>query len=131
MALDSVVAHMMGCPAQRLPFLQRAKALGLGDFDLEKIEIDGELIQIPNFKLPPMGDQARAGSEAIRAFLHSKAILRPKADPSRCTACGTCVAQCPVQALSLPEDLPIVDADICIACFCCQEICPEKAITLQ
>jgi len=130
-AMDAVVAHMMGCPAERLPFLQKAKALGLGDYDMAAIELDGELFQIPDFKLPPMGDQARAGSDAIRAFLHSKAISRPKADPELCTGCGTCVEQCPVQALSMADDLPEVDKAICIACFCCQEICPEKAIALQ
>ncbi|MBI5895441.1 MAG: DUF362 domain-containing protein [Desulfobacterales bacterium] len=130
-AMDAVMAHMMGCPPERLPFLQKAKALGLGDYDLAKIDIDGELKQIPNFKLPSLAGEAIAGNAAIQAFLHSKTVLRPKADPTLCTACGTCVAQCPAEALSIPEELPRVDADKCIVCFCCQEICPEKAITLQ
>jgi formate hydrogenlyase subunit 6/NADH:ubiquinone oxidoreductase subunit I len=64
--------------------------------------------------------------------MNSRTILRPKADPELCTACGTCVDQCAVSALSMGDDnLPQVDADTCITCFCCQEICPEKAITLQ
>ncbi|MBI5551258.1 MAG: DUF362 domain-containing protein [Desulfobacterales bacterium] len=130
-AMDAVMAHMMGCPPERLPFLQKAKALGLGDYDLAAIEIDGELRQIPNFKLPSLGGEAIASNATIQAFLHSKTVLRPKADPELCTGCGTCVAQCPAQALSIPEELPRVDADKCIVCFCCQEICPEKAITLQ
>ncbi len=130
-AMDAVMAHMAGCPPERLPFLHKAKALGLGDFDLAGIQIDGELRTIPDFKLPSLGGEAIAGNAAIQAFLHSKTVLRPKADPELCTACGTCVSQCPAEALSIPEDLPQVDVGKCIVCFCCQEICPEKAITLQ
>jgi uncharacterized Fe-S center protein len=67
----------------------------------------------------------------MQAALHNRISMRPQADPERCTACGTCIEQCPVSALSMQDDLPRVDADICIACFCCQEICPEQAIALQ
>jgi len=57
--------------------------------------------------------------------------LRPRVDPELCTACGTCIDQCPVSALFMHEDIPTVDADTCITCFCCQEMCPEKAIALK
>jgi NAD-dependent dihydropyrimidine dehydrogenase PreA subunit len=115
----------------KLRFMQRAREMGLGDFEKGTIEVIGELAAIPGFKLPPLGGEAIAGSEAVREFMHSRTLLRPKADPEKCTACGTCVEQCSVSALSMEDDLPVVDADTCITCFCCQEICPEKAITLQ
>ncbi len=130
-ALDAVVAYMMGCDPAQVPFLQKAKALGLGEFDLDGIDIEGSLQRVPDFKLPPLISGDRPDSEAIRNMLHSKAILRPKADPDQCTACGTCVEQCPVGALTLNGALPEVDPEVCIACFCCQEMCPEKAIALQ
>lgn len=130
-AMDAVMAHMMGCDPGALPFLQKAKALGLGDHDLGRIEVDGELKQVPDFKLPPLIAAERPTNEAVRAMLNSKAILRPKADPELCTGCGTCVDQCPVEALAMNDDMPEVDPEVCIACFCCQEICPEKAIALQ
>jgi len=129
-AMDAVVAYMMGCEPAQLPFLQWAKRFGLGDFDMERIQIDGQLLRIPNFKLPPLGGSAIASNATVQEFLHSRTTLRPKTDSELCTACGTCVAQCPVGALSMNEDLPQVAVDICIACFCCQEICPEKAIAL-
>jgi formate hydrogenlyase subunit 6/NADH:ubiquinone oxidoreductase subunit I len=47
-----------------------------------------------------------------------------------CTLCGACIDHCPVAALKMEHDFPVVDPDICITCFCCQEICPEKAMTL-
>lgn len=131
-AMDAVVAHMMGCEPDQLPFLQKAKQMGLGDFDLSKIRIQGRLQRIPDYKLPPMGGGAIAGNKAVQEFLHSRTTLRPTADPDLCTACGTCIDQCPVGALSMTDDdHPRVDADTCITCFCCQEICPEKAIALQ
>ncbi len=130
-ALDGVIATMMGCEPGRLRFLQKAKEVGLGDYDLSTIELIGELKQLPDFKLPPLGGEAILHSEAAQAALHSRTILRPQADPELCTSCGTCIDQCPVSALSMNDRLPRVDADTCITCFCCQEICPEKAITLR
>jgi uncharacterized protein (DUF362 family)/ferredoxin len=129
-ALDAVIAYMMGCEPGLLRFLQKAKELGLGDYDLDKIEIIGELRRLPDFKLPPLGGEAILGNEMIQALMRNRTLLRPKVDLDLCTGCGTCVAQCSASALSMGETVPVVDADSCIACFCCQELCPEKAVTL-
>lgn len=130
-AMDAVMATMMGCEPGRLRFLQKAKEAGLGDYDLHTVEILGELRKLPDFKLPPLGGEAILRNEAMQTFLQSRTILRPQADPERCTECGTCIDQCPVSALSINGHIPQVDADTCITCFCCQEICPEKAMTLR
>jgi uncharacterized protein (DUF362 family)/NAD-dependent dihydropyrimidine dehydrogenase PreA subunit len=129
-ALDAVVAAMMGLEPGRLPFLRKAKADGLGDYDLERIEIIGELTPIADFKVPPLGGAAIQDNAALQETITARTLVRPYADPDLCTACGTCVEQCPVGALVMNGDLPRVDADTCITCFCCQEICPEKAIAL-
>jgi uncharacterized protein (DUF362 family)/Pyruvate/2-oxoacid:ferredoxin oxidoreductase delta subunit len=130
-ALDAVIATMMGCEPGRLRFLQKAKEAGLGDYDLNMIEVIGELKPLPDFKLPPISGERDFNNKNIQEVLHSRAILRPSADPELCTGCGTCVEQCPVSALSMSNGLPRVDADLCITCFCCQEICPEKAMALR
>lgn len=130
-ALDGVIATMMGCEPDRLRFLQKAKEVGLGDYDLRSIKIIGELKQLPDFKLPSLSGEVDFHNRTIQAALHSRTLLRPQADPKLCTGCGTCVEQCPVSALSISDPLPQVEADACITCFCCQEICPEKAITLR
>ena len=130
-AMDAVIATMMGCDPGRLRFLQKAKEMGLGDFDMSNIEVIGRLQQLPDFQLPPLGGEAIINNPAIQEMLHNRTILRPQADPELCTACGSCIEQCPVAALSMDGDLPQVDADTCITCFCCQEICPERAITLR
>lgn len=130
-ALDAVIAQMMGLAPDRLRFLRRAKELGLGAYDPDSIEVIGELKQLSGFKVPPLGGEAVLHSEAVQTILYSKTLLRPEADPELCTGCATCVDQCPASALSMQGDLPQVEADACITCFCCQEICPEKAITLK
>lgn len=130
-ALDGVIATMMGLDPARLRFLQKAKAMGFGDYDPAKIKIHGELKVIPDFKLPPLGGQAIASNVAIQEFMIKRSLVRPKADPDLCTACGACIDQCPVSALVMKNDLPEADADKCITCFCCQEICPEKAMSLK
>ncbi len=129
-ALDATIATMMGCDPAKLGFLQKARAVGLGDFDLDHNEIMGELKPIPNFKLPPLGGEANIGNPSIQALLTKPTTLRPQADQERCTGCGACVEQCPVSALSMSGQFPEADPEICIRCFCCQEMCPEKAMAL-
>jgi uncharacterized protein (DUF362 family)/ferredoxin len=131
-ALDGVIAVMMGCEPGRLLFLRKAKEVGLGDYELNSIEVIGDLKPLEDFRLPPLGGEAIFQNEAMQERLRERTLLRPQADPELCTACGTCIDQCPVSALSMGEkNIPEVDVDTCITCFCCQEICPEKAITLR
>ena len=128
--------------AQKLqvaPLWKKGRLLAVATTDpldinaLDTIEIIGELKRLPDFKLPPLGGEDNLNNPDLQAMLHSRTVLRPHADPGLCTACGTCVDQCPASALSLGEveHLPEVDDDTCITCFCCQEICPEKAIELK
>lgn len=130
-ALDSVMATMMGCNPAGLRFLQKAKESGLGDYDLDRIDITGELKVLHDFKLPPLGGEAILNNQGMQTMIENRTALRPRADRKLCTACGTCVDQCPVDALTMINEIPEVDAGKCIRCFCCQEICPEKAIILS
>lgn len=130
-AMDSVIAQMMGIEPGKLRFLRKATGGGLGDYDPAAIEITGELEPISGFVLPPLSGEASAGNTAVRELLVQRTKLLPQAS-DLCTGCGTCVEQCPVEALEMGDDgLPHVDAGLCITCFCCQEMCPEKAISLK
>jgi len=130
-ALDAVIATMMGCEPSRLRFLEKAKEVGLGDHDLGSVEIIGNLERLPNFKLPPLGGEVPLQNKALQQVIHNRTIVRPQVDPELCTGCGTCIDQCTASALFMSGYYPQADADACITCFCCQEICPEKAITLK
>ena len=44
-----------------------------------------------------------------------------------CTACGTCIDECPVEAIS-EGDIYKIDADACTDCGSCADVCPMEAI---
>ncbi len=105
-ALDAVVARMMGLDPDRLRFLQKARELGLGDYSFESIEIIGELHELPDFKLPPLSGEAILHNKAMQDMLRTKSGVKPAADPDLCTGCGECIKHCPVESFcsSFPDE---------------------------
>jgi len=52
-------------------------------------------------------------------------------DAELCSGCGTCVERCQFDALSIPEDISVVNPDLCIGCGVCVITCPEGALELD
>lgn len=48
---------------------------------------------------------------------------------SDCVACGTCIDECPMGAISEGDQYSI-DADVCTECGTCADVCPSGAISL-
>ena len=47
-----------------------------------------------------------------------------------CVECGTCISECPVDAIS--EGSPyVIDADACTDCGSCASACPSDAIVQE
>ncbi|MDR2520539.1 MAG: 4Fe-4S binding protein [Bacteroidales bacterium OttesenSCG-928-I14] len=44
-----------------------------------------------------------------------------------CIACGTCIDECPIEAIS-EGDIYSIDADSCTECGSCAGVCPSEAI---
>lgn len=57
-------------------------------------------------------------------------IMPAEVDVEKCDACGTCVEECPVEAITL-NDHAKINADECTECGTCVEVCPNSAITLE
>lgn len=51
-------------------------------------------------------------------------------DADACSGCGTCVDECPNEAITLNEEagLAVVDQEECVECGACEEACPNEAI---
>ncbi|WMW25371.1 4Fe-4S binding protein [Methanolobus sediminis] len=52
-------------------------------------------------------------------------------DKNTCTGCEQCVNSCPVEAISMNDDVAVVDPNECVDCGDCVDICPVEAITLE
>ena len=53
----------------------------------------------------------------------------PWVNEEMCTACGQCVEECPVDAITLQDnDKASIDMDQCIRCGTCHDTCPEEAV---
>ena len=59
--------------------------------------------------------------------------MPPKVNKEECTGCGTCVEECPVEAIIIDENesCAVVDEDECVDCGACEEACPAGAIKTE
>lgn len=49
-------------------------------------------------------------------------------DQEKCRRCGRCVEQCPVQAISMENGIPVINPQRCLECLECMDVCPVGAI---
>lgn len=45
----------------------------------------------------------------------------------QCIKCGTCIASCPVEAISMQNGKVVIDKEKCISCGTCSAVCPVDA----
>jgi uncharacterized protein (DUF362 family)/NAD-dependent dihydropyrimidine dehydrogenase PreA subunit len=129
-AMDAVMAGMVGIAPGDLPVLPLAAAQGLGSFEQDDIRIDGEFRLLHDFMLPPMPESGYA-APGLQHYIDRSVAVSPVVNRDLCIGCGECVEICPGRALTMEGEFPRVDLGKCIQCFCCQELCPQKGIQLK
>lgn len=125
--LDAVMCYMMGLTPDEVPMLQYAHEKGLGEIDIENIDIKGELARIPHFKVP-----SRTFVQFITPLssrYYDFLAVKPRLNPTKCIKCWECVEKCPVSALTRGE-YPLIDRKMCVSCFCCAEVCESHAMEI-
>ena len=65
-----------------------------------------------------------------RDVLMATYFLR-ETDEDQCIGCGECVEICPVDALKMEDEIPVVDEDWCIGCGVCATVCNTDAIEMK
>jgi len=52
-------------------------------------------------------------------------------EPEACTGCEACVERCHFGALSILQDVCVVDPQRCMGCGLCVSVCPSDAMRLR
>ncbi len=60
-------------------------------------------------------------------IINNNRVMAYIIEPDLCTACGTCLDECPVEAIS-EGDTYVIDPDLCTDCGACADVCPVEAI---
>lgn len=132
-ALDTVIARLVGAGTEQFPTLLAARMKGIGVSDLGKIEILGdslESLRLNTFRLPRMAEQSLS-SRFFTGHLKKWLTSKPVEDLQKCDKCGSCIEVCPAKVIGLGSRRLKFNYDECIRCFCCQEVCPQGAIEIK
>ena len=133
-ALDTVMAKIMGITQREVLTTKEAALRNLGEAQLSKIRIEGEDIDKLNilpFILPKNSAKVTNLPPVIKKIFKSLVRYYPYSLRLKCTRCGHCVKVCPKSCIMLRKSGIKFDYNKCIACFCCQEACPEAAIKVK
>ena len=128
-ALDAVMATMMGLKPEAIELLQIAAARNLGEIDVSQLAIEGELEIISDYETPNNGLLQRIRKLAV-PYIFNFAKVKPVVDYRKCKRCQHCVEVCPTSAMKLKNGFPEAERKKCVSCFCCEEHCPYGAIIL-
>jgi uncharacterized protein (DUF362 family)/NAD-dependent dihydropyrimidine dehydrogenase PreA subunit len=132
-ALDAVAGVVMGLAPNQVHTTRLAGKRGLGNADLDRIELRGmawEEIPIRDFRLPDSNVVNRV-PEGLSRLLATLVWIQPRIDANSCTRCGKCVEACPVKCISMTRTSAVIDKDECIQCYCCSEVCPDNAVVMD
>ena len=135
-ALDSTVCKIIGFDPSEILYLEKAEKKKLGTTDLDNVEFFGETIEsvFRKFDRPKLRPISMPLPKWLADYL-GKTVFRAnvKFNKEKCKLCSTCWTNCPVNAITPPNEIkkgniPKWDSKKCITCFCCVELCPHEAV---
>jgi len=62
---------------------------------------------------------------------HTQTSYLAVVNEEECIGCGTCVEKCPMETISLIDDIAKINSEKCIGCGVCAHHCPQEAIKLE
>ena len=134
-AVDAVIAEIIGVTPEDYPILRIAKSDGYGTGMLSAIALHGEdlsRVKVDDFLLPPMATEPSIIRRILIPALKGPLTTRPFIDTHQCQRCSNCMQACPLGCISQDEGGAfIIDTRKCIQCLCCMEVCPNGAVDLK
>jgi uncharacterized protein (DUF362 family)/Pyruvate/2-oxoacid:ferredoxin oxidoreductase delta subunit len=132
-ALDSVMALIMGIKPLDVLSTREAARRKLGNADISSIEILGAKIEEANnrpFVLPSTSFKKNIPLPLVNI---ARKLIKyyPYVQDNNCVRCSACVQACPTGAVLLKNNKISFNYAKCISCFCCQEACPASAIRVR
>lgn len=131
LAVDVVMAEMMGFAPDQLPLIALALEQGLTP-PLAGIELVGNgrerrfTFAAPKSLLTLEDRVPKWVAKLGRRQLTARPVIADS-----CIGCGRCAEHCPPRAMTVVGGKVCIDYDKCIRCYCCQEHCPADAVTVR
>ncbi|MFA4990125.1 MAG: 4Fe-4S dicluster domain-containing protein, partial [Candidatus Omnitrophota bacterium] len=133
-ALDSVMAKIIGVEPFDILSTREASQRGLGTADFNSIKVLGEKLEdlkVEPFLLPTSTLLKKKLPELVIKTFRRWVKYYPYPVRNNCTRCFACVKICPNKCIRMRQEGIVFDYRKCIACFCCQEACPSAAIRIK
>jgi len=133
-ALDSVMALIMGIKPLDISSTNEAYRRGLGTADINAISVLGDKLEALSgepFLLPTTSPLKKKIPQSVVNLAKKLIKYYPCVEQDNCIRCAACIQACPNKVISMKDDRLVFDYSRCIACFCCQEVCPAAAIKVK
>jgi uncharacterized protein (DUF362 family)/ferredoxin len=132
-ALDAVLARLIGIDPLRVPTTSEAYRRGLGEADINRISLVGADVEDvrPRAFAVPANWRFFLVPGIVGKMLERLVWVRPRVRQDKCTGCGDCVAVCAARALIFERSKVQVAEKRCVSCLCCHEACSFGAIEVS
>lgn len=135
-AIDMATVRLMAMDPQRISTISAAVERGYLRDDFSDVSIVGEPLEnliVRDYKRPSTYDTPRNENDSrMSSFISTvKSTIKPYILMDQCIGCLKCMRCCPVKAISVVNNKPMIDDEICIRCYCCHEMCDDHAIVLE
>jgi uncharacterized protein (DUF362 family)/Pyruvate/2-oxoacid:ferredoxin oxidoreductase delta subunit len=132
-ALDTVLARIVGIDPQRVPTTREACERGLGEGSIGKILLQGaklDDVTVGGFEVPSNWKFFLIPG-GLGRLLARLVWVKPDVRPEDCIGCGDCVSMCPAGAIRLHSGKAVIDQARCTSCLCCHEACVAGAVGVR
>lgn len=129
-ALDTLAACLMNIDPLQVPTNYMALQMGFGYKELSDLEIVGDPVEpliAKDFHLPMIDSHTDRVSEK----LFSLSTYTININQNECHLCGSCIENCPGDAMRMTDSAIHIDPHRCKACLVCHEVCPYGAIVFK